>query len=296
MTLRKEMIAVAMRSPSVLGEATGLILEFLKSQHHDLGGMMNRAGDPDLYYSFFGLECMKILGYKYDEDKWVNYLNQFGCGGGDDLIHLSCLARCWANLSKDRMPNGLRQSLLKQLDGFKSVDGAFNTLPKQEKGSAYGCFVAIDTYHNLNSTIPNTTPVVDRILKVQTPTGAFAFDEGMPEGTTPTTAAAVIGLSTLGYPIEKLSMSREWLLMRRHPQGGLLAVPEAPMPDLLSTATALHTLSKMGENFDDWKESCLDFIDSLWVNKGGFYAHWSDDVLDVEYLFYALLALGHLAD
>jgi hypothetical protein len=47
--------------------------------------------------------------------------------------------------------------------------------------------------------------------------------------------------------------------------------------------------------FDPIKEPCLDFLDSLWTNEGGFHGHWGDDHLDVEYTSYALLALGHLA-
>ena len=44
------------------------------------------------------------------------------------------------------------------------------------------------------------------------------------------------------------------------------------------------------------RESCLDFIDSLWTNRGGFYGHWSDDAIDTEYTYYALLSLGHLTE
>ena len=39
----------------------------------------------------------------------------------------------------------------------------------------------------------------------------------------------------------------------------------------------------------------LDFIDTLWTNRGGFYGNWTDDVLDCEYTYYGLLALGHLS-
>ena len=35
------------------------------------------------------------------------------------------------------------------------------------------------------------------------------------------------------------------------------------------------------------REPCLDFIDSLWTNRGGFYGHWSDDAIDTEYTYYA---------
>ena len=43
------------------------------------------------------------------------------------------------------------------------------------------------------------------------------------------------------------------------------------------------------------KEPCLDFVDSLWTNQGAFYGNWTDDMLDVEYTYYGLLALGHLS-
>lgn len=47
--------------------------------------------------------------------------------------------------------------------------------------------------------------------------------------------------------------------------------------------------------FDNVKEPCLDFVDSLWTNKGAFYGSWLEDTLDCEYTYYALLALGHLS-
>ena len=37
-----------------------------------------------------------------------------------------------------------------------------------------------------------------------------------------------------------------------------------------------------------------DYLDTLW-NGTSFYGHWAEEELDVEYTFYALLALGHLS-
>ena len=68
-----------------------------------------------------------------------------------------------------------------------------------------------------------------------------------------------------------------------------------PAPDLLSTATAIHALAGAHVPLAPIKEPCLDFIDSLWSNSGGFYGSWGDDVQDCEYTWYALLALGHLS-
>jgi len=87
----------------------------------------------------------------------------------------------------------------------------------------------------------------------------------------------------------------DWLLARFHGEGGFFAAPRAPVPDLLSTATALHALTAMGVDLGRVKEPCLDFLDSLWTSRGGFYGSWVDQALDCEYTYYGLLALGHLS-
>ena len=71
-------------------------------------------------------------------------------------------------------------------------------------------------------------------------------------------------------------------------------MPGAPMPDLLSTATALHALAGMHVDLEPIQEPCLDFLDSLWSGRG-FCGSWADDAVDCEYTYYGLLALGHLS-
>ena len=86
----------------------------------------------------------------------------------------------------------------------------------------------------------------------------------------------------------------DWLLSQVSPAGGFLAMPQAPLPDLLSTATALHALASLEVPIDALRERSLDFLDSLWTGKA-FVGTWEDDEADCEYVFYALLALGHLS-
>lgn len=74
-----------------------------------------------------------------------------------------------------------------------------------------------------------------------------------------------------------------------------MASPLTPMPDILTTAVTLHALDGLQADWHSVKEDCLDFIDTLWDNRGGFYGHWADDALDAEYSYYGLLALGHLS-
>ena len=57
---------------------------------------------------------------------------------------------------------------------------------------------------------------------------------------------------------------------------------------------ALHALAGLHVEIDFLRESCLDFIDTLWTGQG-FCGNWADDVVDSEYSYYGLLALGHLS-
>ncbi len=112
-------------------------------------------------------------------------------------------------------------------------------------------------------------------------------------GSTNASAAALVTLHTLSAQPNR--PAAQWLLAQRHAQGGFVAAPGAPLPDLLSTATTLHALAVSQVSLEPLHEACLDFIDSLWSNTGGFHGHWLDETLDAEYTFYGLLALGHLA-
>ena len=112
-------------------------------------------------------------------------------------------------------------------------------------------------------------------------------------GTTTSTAAAESLLRYFSIPCP--NEMGEWLLARLHAQGGFYAMPEAPIPDLLSTATALHALSGMKVKMKELKEPCLDYVDSLWNARGGFHGNWMDEHVDCEYTYYGLLSLGHLS-
>ena len=145
--------------------------------------------------------------------------------------------------------------------------------------------------------LPDKMELVRSLKFLETEDGAWTnelFGRGpMPVGAANSTAAAVTVLRNLGMPVN--AAVGDWLLKQAHPQGGFLAVPGAPIPDLLSTATTLHALAGLQVSFEQIKEPCLDFIDSLWTNEGGFHGNWADEHLDCEYTCYGLLALGHLS-
>jgi hypothetical protein len=134
--------------------------------------------------------------------------------------------------------------------------------------------------------------VVASVESLRAADGSYGIEPGQASGLTPLTAAAVVVLRHLGGRLER--DTGMWLLDRCHTGGGFFAAPAAPVPDLLSTATALHALSSLRVPIAGIREACLDFVDSLWTNRGGFFGTWVDDEADCEYTYYALLALGHL--
>ena len=299
MSLRLEMLQVARLAPKLLAESTELVERFLRSQQTANGGFRDRMGQGDLYYTVFGLEGLLAIRTGITIEPMREYLLQFGAGTNLDFVHLCCLARCWAALSNfdsvalHSLLSKSKTEILQRIELFRSRDGGYHPAPRSEAGTVYGCFLAFGAYQDFRADCPEPLHLVQCLKLLETSDGAWANERGMTIGSTNATAAAVALLRQLKMPIN--SEVGDWLLARAHPQGGFVAAPEAPMPDLLSTATALHALAGLQRDFSGVRERCLDFVDSLWTNEGGFHGLWADEALDCEYTYYGLLALGHLS-
>jgi prenyltransferase beta subunit len=294
MSLRLEMLQVARVAPKVLGESGALVRAFFERQLTSEGGGRDRDGRPDLYYTIFALAGLQALQAEAPRAQIESWLHGFGDGAGQDFVHLGALARCWAAIGLEAMPESLASKLLARIETFRSGDGGYDGETGAAHGNAYGCFVALGAYQDLQRELPDPLRMVQCLKFLETPDGAWANARGLKVGSTNATAAAVTLLHQLGVPVNQ--SVGDWLLAQVHRDGGFLAMPNAPMPDLLSTATALHALACLERDLPaPIRERCLDFIDTLWNAEGGFHGHWADDHLDAEYTFYGLLALGHLS-
>lgn len=298
MSLRLEMLQVARLAPKLLGDSAELVRAFFDRQFLPEGGAGDRDGKPDLYYTIFALAGRQALQMEGEMEHWKahveSWLGRFGDGEGLDFVHLGALARCWAAGGAEAMPAGLADRLLARIEAHRSRDGGYDADVGGDFGNAYGCFVALGAYQDLQRPLPEPLRMVQCLKFLETPDGAWANARGLKIGSTNATAAAVTLLHQLGVPVNQAV--GDWLLAQAHPDGGFLAMPKAPMPDLLSTATTLHALACLERDVPERvREKCLDFIDTLWSAEGGFHGHWADDHLDAEYTFYGLLALGHLS-
>ncbi|GDY20262.1 hypothetical protein LBMAG56_16070 [Verrucomicrobiota bacterium] len=294
MSLRLQLLQVARLAPRLLGDSTDLVREFFRSRLSADGAGLDRDGRPDLYYTIFALAGLQALDAEVPKEKVVAFLLSHGDGAKLDFVHASSLARCWAAVGREHLPPGRASALLERLESFRKPDGGYEGDAKLAHGTAYGAFVALGAYEDLGHTPPNILKLVQSLKRLETPDGAWSNVPNARSGATNATAGAVTLIRHLGFPVN--DRVGDWLLAQVHPQGGFLAVPGAPMPDLLSTATAIHALAAIERRLPSGvHERCLDFIDTLWSAQGGFHGHWADDHLDAEYTYYALLALGHLS-
>jgi prenyltransferase beta subunit len=286
------MLQVARLAPKQLGESCDLVAAFLRSCLNPDGGFRNRTGDSDLYYTVFGLDGLIALQQPVPADRVIPYLRRFDAVGLLDLVHAACLARCWAAVCRDRSVMPARE-ILDRIESHRARDGGYALTTGAERGNAYASFLALGAYEDLQSAMPQPDRLLGAIAALHARDGGYSNLPGEAHGITTVTAAAISALKSLGRtPDPHLGV---WLLDRCHASGGFTATPATPIPDLLSTATGLHALAALHAPMAGIYEPCLDFVDSLWTNSGGFYGSWVDDVLDCEYTYYGLLALGHLA-
>ena len=287
------MLQIARVAQKALGDSALLVRDFLLRQITPEGGGADRAGRPDLYYTIFVLAGLEALQAEIPKARVEPFVRGFGDGEALDFVHLGALARCRAAISLENDAHTFADTILARLEKFRTGDGGYDVMPGAPNGNAYGCFVALGAYQDLVAQMPEPLRMVQCLKFLETPDGAWGNVRGMRQGTVPATAAAITLLHQLGMPIS--DAAGDWLLAQIHSDGGWLAVPGAPIPDLLSTATALHALACLDRTLPDAaREKCLDFVDTLWSAEGGFHGHWADDALDAEYTFYGLLALGHL--
>ena len=285
------MLQVARLSPTLLGDAADLTAGFLSSRLNPDGGFQDRDGASDLYYTVFGLEALTALRRDLPIVEVRRYLESHEDPAALDFVHTACLARCWADIGAAR--EAPAEALLARLEDHRTPDGGYSPTAEADHGTAYGCFLALGAYEDLGAPLDDADRLLDSLAALRAADGGYGNRPGVPAGLTPPTAAAATVQRRLSRPADR--EAAEWLLARHLPAGGFCASPSTPLPDLLSTATALHALSGAHVPLEPFQEPCLDFVDSLWTNSGGFYGSWGDDVQDCEYTFYALLALGHLS-
>jgi hypothetical protein len=294
MTIRQSLIEAAARSVYQLGPRTVDVIRLLMQRQNPDGGFRGKGAESDLYYTGFALLSLTALKAKFDGTSVIVFLQSFERGDGLDLAHLAALIRERVLVMDEPFDDALRCAFQQQVDSFLCGDGGYHHLNTGKTGSAYGCFLAIGAYQDLEIELSaeKKAGMLACIEQLKSPGGGFFNEVLIPAVSVPGTAAAMMVQQTLTGSVPDTDAAR-WLLTCLD-EGGFRVMPMAPMADLLSTAVALHSLSMTGFDLSAIRQSCLRYVDLVWNNQFGFCANAFDPITDPEYMFYGLLSLGHL--
>lgn len=275
------MLRTLKRATLSLGdEATDLIRSFVEDRMTDEGVFVDRSGKADIYYTSFGLLLSHVLGIKRNykaTEQWLGGIESTTL----DMVHYAAFVR-------SRMLNRLQQSKAKFLldsvrkESIREAE-SFAVVPNNDLYSPYAQFIL----YSLCEDTGNATPSCDLTPYHVADGGYSNMRDGEPS-VNATAAALMVAGQSGGY---NASTDVEWLRSEQLSSGGFRAERNTPLPDLLSTATALFTLRCYGV---EPRYSAAEFIEAHWLDDGGFAATLMEEESDVEYLFYGLLALGTL--
>lgn len=274
-------------------DAKQAILDFIFSQQNSNGGFRGRAADSDLYYTQFALQCLEGLGITSPPPLVRSYLESFNNGSELDLVHTTCLARCWASPLIQTSGETPTQ-ILKRIDAHYIKNNGYRLDLEDESDSIYATFLAVLAHQDWVTQPCRLDGFFDTLSEKRSTDEGYADQSGLDSGTTPVTAAVAMLLADQkNHPFSEIV---SWLISQWFPAGGFLATPNAPIPDLLSTATALFALKTLGADITPFHDKTMKFIEYVWDENGGFCGHIADTVADCEYTFYGLITLGLLTD
>lgn len=278
-------------------------IEWLLTRQRRDGGYAGRQGESNLYYTGFAMRLAQLLDVR-SPDFWASLADYLRLKAPPprDLpdILMRLMARpmlqlrgvtLWPEPVEAERVAECRRILL----GARGPDGYV----RRAGGSlsVFQTFHAALTCELLGERMSDRARVADAVRGRLRPDGGFV---DMPEsadesGTNPT--AAAIGILKALDDLDDRTAARaaDFVLAMQREDGGFAAHAAAPMSDLMTTFTAIVTLS----DCDALRRARLGdagrYVQALAAPDGGFLAVPGDAEPDVEYSYYGVGAVALLA-
>lgn len=284
-------------------QSVPLITQFILGQRNAEGLFANKASAPDLYYLPFALSCCIALNASPELAPIKRFLSQQRINELD-LVHLASLSRSWQAVrwlewkkrlslsTPDRFPipgrwipiHTKRERLAFQLLWERNRPADF---PNRHLASPYSLFIALGLSEATGFRPFGGNEAEALLMPFHIGGGGWSnLPDGRSASANATAAALCVTVLLWGQPLaEDIAALR---LLQDH-TGGFRATAGSPLPDLLSTATALFALYLCGV---EPLYPAKPFISDHWCMDGGFCSTILDEETDSEYTFYGLLALG----
>ena len=266
-------------------EAQGCLTDSVQTTQGPNGFFCGRAGQEDLYYTFFGLLLMIVTGARIQRKKCDEKLQAIDFTTLD-LVHACAWLRAdivlrWLGIPRF-MRNDLTVSLLRSFDNEnvkrlrRLSDLPKTAFPQQDKDSPYSQFLLSTLHTDFGKTLQKPNLADYRLSN-----GLYGNVRHHSEYGVNATAAALF--------LTPNDESVDALLSLQEQDGSFKAVASAPEGDLMSTATALFALKHCGKTPTI---PVKPFLRECFRNNGFFAATPNDPVDDLEYTAYGLLAMG----
>lgn len=246
------------------------ILYFVKEKQHESGLFVDKAGNPDIYYSLFGFFLARSLNLEESLLNLQSELQQIDLNSLKKDVDLFCFSILQANLNPSSQNNKiLKTQIIAELD--KNL----------MENSSYKWFMGLIALFYSGEYYLSW-----KYLR------KFKKQQNNPTVELPST---IISAELI---LKKISKKPKKKLVNQlaefyNPNGGFRALKKAPLEDLLSTAVCLFALKFVGTDLRIIKPETLSFIETLYMD-GGFSATQLDSDTDLEYTFYGLLAMASL--
>ena len=266
---------------------------YLAALDHN-GGFRGRKGIGDLYYSAFAIRGLFLLGVLDDENLLpcvAEFLeDQFhreDLSPPDLLSWTFCATLVHTVRGTELLPEQIT-TLLNRWERFRCSDGCFAASEKSAFSSTYTTFLTAIFYELLGEPERSQSIPVKPILERRRSDGGFVELPPLQYSGTNPTAAAVGLLTLLEVPLPDKEKTVEFLCRCQQQTGGFQAHARIPIPDLLSSFSALMTLHDLNA-IDCVNHSALrSFVSSLRSSDGGYFGMLLDQQSDVEYTFYGM--------
>lgn len=272
-------------------EAAECLRQSVTLQQGSGGLFRGRAGQEDLYYTFFGLLLAMVTGANIRPKQCRKALASFDFSALD-LVHGCAWLRARHMLNLLVLPKFLRQNAMTfrrlgiskaDIEKLQSLaqrpDSAY---PQQDKTSPYSRFLL----GTLSADFGQSSPRSD-FSEYRLPNGLYANLKNHSAYGVNATAAALFLL-----PPDQCGESADALSALQESDGSFKATASAPEGDLLSTATAVFALRQCGKTP---RVSIKPYLRECFRENGLFAATPNDSHGDLEYTVYGLLAMGCLA-
>lgn len=245
------------------------VKSFVVSCQHPTGAFCNRAGDPDLYYSLFGMWLAMALELDESLDRLSCFVEKSGIDEKYKQVDVLALRVMQLKLLAEKYPLTWHEML------------RFFFVEKSQISLEYKIFMQILLMDVGKKSFTGWLKLLQPVIGLIRPRS----------GAPCSLMAALLMARVLMK--RKNSTWIQKVMAYKIPGQGFRAFLATNTADMLSSAVALFALKEAGADLRIIRPDCLRFVQSNY-SDGAFLSGDGDLTRDLEYTFYGILALGSL--